>query len=87
MEIIHEYDYETQKLIDETQKYITSITGQYESELNPKTAIECSKMSRPEYREIIIKEYREAIKPFQKRLEQIYLTSIPKIIIKTEKNK
>lgn len=81
MKVTHEYDVETQKLIDKLQEYIISIRTQYEFKLNPKTAIECSRVSRPGYKETIIKEYGEAIKPFQKRLEQIYLTSVPKIII------
>ncbi len=88
MEVIHEYDSETQKLIDEIERTIVSIRQEYESKLHPKTAKECVKLSRPGYEKAIIKEYNKRIKPYQKRLEEIYLTSVPKIIIKghMEKN-
>jgi len=84
VKITHEYDFETQKSINKVQEYITSIGKQYESKLQPKTATECLKLSRPGYEKAIIEEYREAIKPFQKMLEKIYLTSVPKIIIKKD---
>lgn len=83
MEIIHEYDSETQKTIDEIEKCIASIRQQYESKLYPKTAKECALIDKPNV-EAIIKEYNETIKPYQKMLEKIYLTSIPKIIIKKQ---
>ena len=83
--IAHEYDPETQKSINKLQEHITSIGKQYESKLHPNTAIECLKVSRPEYQKAIIKEYKEEIKPFQNILKQIYLTSVPNIIIKRNK--
>lgn len=88
MEIIREYDSETQKLIDEIKKTIVSIGKEYEYKLHPKTAKECVELSRPGYEKAIIQEYNERIKSYQKRLEEIYLTSAPKIIIKghMEKN-
>lgn len=87
MEVIHKYDSETQKLIDEIERIIATIGKEYESKLHPKTAKECVELSRPGYEKAIIKEYKERIKPYQKRLEEIYLTSVPKIIIKGHKEK
>ena len=84
MEITHEYDSETQKLIDKIEENIISIKKQYEAKFYPETATECLKASINE--EVLMKEYREAIKPYQKMLEEIYLKSNPKIIIKNYKN-
>lgn len=85
MEIIHKYDSITQKLINELQEHIAFIGKQYESKLHPETAKEYFKLSMPGYEEALIEEYKEAIKPFQKKLEEIYLTTVPKIIIITGK--
>lgn len=88
MEVTHEYEYdsETQKLINGLQWQITFIIKRYESKINPKTAIELSRLSRPGYKKAMIKECKELIEPFQKRLEEIYLTSVPKVIIKMDKD-
>ena len=87
MEITYEYNPETQKLIDEIEENIAYITKEYESILNPKTAKGYVEIARPGYRESIIFAYNERIKPYQKMLEEIHLTSVPKIIIKNiEKN-
>jgi hypothetical protein len=85
MEIIHEYDAKTQELVNQIQKQIESITKQYEAKFQPQTATACVKLLRPGYEKAIIREYQEAISPYQKILAKLYSTSVSKIIIKINK--
>lgn len=82
VEIEREYDYETQELINKLEKVIITITEEYISKFQAKSAKECVELSRIGYIEAVRNEYNERIKPYQKELEEIYLKAVPKIIIK-----